>query len=233
MEGNDLYLISIFGMKILIHALYCLPLNHLIHSAVQEWSINSKSVCVLGFEPVKGDWVLAQYVVCPAEWSSQARAVSPLRYHRMDGVSHDHTQHVGKSVLSTLVNLWVIVLVMSWPVWISLFPNHQWLEMCRSNSMKQGHGSVFMSSVSGERDHSARPQRCCGGQRVLQSGLSDRAAGLQTCSRWCGECGGGGEQSVSVLLESSVYDARPAQVTLTSRRLHLIMIYLGKKKKTA
>ncbi len=67
----------------------------------------------------------------------------------------------------------------------------------------------------GERDHPSRPQRCRGGQRVLQSGLSDRAAGLQTRSRRCGECGGGGEQSVAVQLESSVYDAPPAQVTHT------------------
>ncbi len=47
-------------------------------------------VCVSGFKPMKGDWVLAQYFVCPSEWSSQARAVSPLRYRRMDGVSHSY-----------------------------------------------------------------------------------------------------------------------------------------------
>ncbi|KAF4116984.1 hypothetical protein G5714_001537 [Onychostoma macrolepis] len=46
-----------------------------------------RSALCEGFEPVKGDWVLAQYFVCPSEWSSQARAVSPLRYRRMDGVS--------------------------------------------------------------------------------------------------------------------------------------------------
>ncbi len=47
-------------------------------------------LCVSGFKPMKGDWVLAQYFVCPSEWSSQARAVSPLRYRRMDGVSHSY-----------------------------------------------------------------------------------------------------------------------------------------------
>ncbi|XP_052403443.1 RNA helicase Mov10l1 isoform X3 [Carassius gibelio] len=46
-----------------------------------------RSALCEGFEPVKGDWVLAQYFVCPSEWSSQARAVSPLRYRRMDGVT--------------------------------------------------------------------------------------------------------------------------------------------------
>ncbi|XP_048035769.1 RNA helicase Mov10l1 isoform X1 [Megalobrama amblycephala] len=45
-----------------------------------------------GFEPMKGDWVLAQYVISPAECSSQAQAVSPLRYLRMDGVSVTRTQ---------------------------------------------------------------------------------------------------------------------------------------------
>ncbi len=67
---------------------------------------------------------------------------------------------------------------------------------------------------AGEREHRSRTQRCRGGQCVLQSGRSDGAAGLQTRSWRCGECGGGGEQSVALLLESSVYDTRPAQVTL-------------------
>uniref|UniRef100_A0A8B9JWB1 RNA helicase n=1 Tax=Astyanax mexicanus TaxID=7994 RepID=A0A8B9JWB1_ASTMX len=39
-----------------------------------------------GFEPMKGDWVQAQYVISPLEWSSQARTVAPLRYRRMDKV---------------------------------------------------------------------------------------------------------------------------------------------------
>ncbi|XP_072528268.1 RNA helicase Mov10l1 isoform X2 [Salminus brasiliensis] len=39
-----------------------------------------------GFEPMKGDWVQAEYFISPAEWSSQARTVAPLRYHRMDQV---------------------------------------------------------------------------------------------------------------------------------------------------
>uniref|UniRef100_A0A8C1UBL5 RNA helicase n=1 Tax=Cyprinus carpio TaxID=7962 RepID=A0A8C1UBL5_CYPCA len=54
-----------------------------------------RSALCEGFEPVKGDWVLAQYFVCPSEWSSQARAVSPLRYRRMDGVSHDQLSVIG------------------------------------------------------------------------------------------------------------------------------------------
>uniref|UniRef100_A0A8C7SAL7 RNA helicase n=1 Tax=Oncorhynchus mykiss TaxID=8022 RepID=A0A8C7SAL7_ONCMY len=39
-----------------------------------------------GFEPMKGDWVQAQYFISPTQWSSQARSVSPLRYRRMDQV---------------------------------------------------------------------------------------------------------------------------------------------------
>ncbi|XP_073777366.1 RNA helicase Mov10l1 isoform X1 [Danio rerio] len=46
-----------------------------------------RSALCEGFEPMKGDWVTAHYVVCPVEWSSEAKAVSPLRYRRMDGVS--------------------------------------------------------------------------------------------------------------------------------------------------
>ncbi|KAJ8245693.1 hypothetical protein GJAV_G00273480 [Gymnothorax javanicus] len=39
-----------------------------------------------GYEPMKGDWVQAQYFISPTEWSSQARSVAPLRYRRMDNV---------------------------------------------------------------------------------------------------------------------------------------------------
>ncbi|MGH0156260.1 UNVERIFIED_CONTAM: hypothetical protein FKN15_042012 [Acipenser sinensis] len=39
-----------------------------------------------GFEPVKGDWVQAQYFISPMQWSSQARSVAPLRYRRIDKV---------------------------------------------------------------------------------------------------------------------------------------------------
>ncbi|XP_051553163.1 RNA helicase Mov10l1 [Myxocyprinus asiaticus] len=45
-----------------------------------------RSALCEGFEPMKGDWVMAQYFVCPTQWSSQARTVSPLRYRRMDRV---------------------------------------------------------------------------------------------------------------------------------------------------
>ncbi|KAG9342270.1 hypothetical protein JZ751_016772, partial [Albula glossodonta] len=38
------------------------------------------------YEPMKGDWVQAQYFISPTEWSSQACSVSPLRYRRMDNV---------------------------------------------------------------------------------------------------------------------------------------------------
>ncbi|TSK13400.1 RNA helicase Mov10l1 [Bagarius yarrelli] len=40
----------------------------------------------VGFEPVKGDWVKAEYFISPSEWTSQARSVAPLRYQRMDNV---------------------------------------------------------------------------------------------------------------------------------------------------
>ncbi|XP_035258113.1 RNA helicase Mov10l1 [Anguilla anguilla] len=39
-----------------------------------------------GYEPMKGDWVQAQYFISPTEWSSQAHSVAPLRYRRMDNV---------------------------------------------------------------------------------------------------------------------------------------------------
>ncbi|XP_036375537.1 RNA helicase Mov10l1 [Megalops cyprinoides] len=39
-----------------------------------------------GFEPMKGDWVQAQYFISPNQWSSQAHSVAPLRYRRMDNV---------------------------------------------------------------------------------------------------------------------------------------------------
>uniref|UniRef100_A0A673J0P8 Helicase ATP-binding domain-containing protein n=1 Tax=Sinocyclocheilus rhinocerous TaxID=307959 RepID=A0A673J0P8_9TELE len=68
-----------------------------------------RSALCEGFEPVKGDWVLAQYFVCPSEWSSQARAVSPLRYRRMDGVSvsvlHGRSGVVEDSVFFSLDSL--------------------------------------------------------------------------------------------------------------------------------
>uniref|UniRef100_A0A4W4GW27 RNA helicase n=1 Tax=Electrophorus electricus TaxID=8005 RepID=A0A4W4GW27_ELEEL len=45
-----------------------------------------RSALCEGFEPMKGDWVQANYFVSPAEWSSQAKTVRPLRYQRMDRV---------------------------------------------------------------------------------------------------------------------------------------------------
>ncbi|NWI13652.1 M10L1 helicase, partial [Crypturellus soui] len=44
-----------------------------------------ESVCE-GFEPYKGDWVQAKYFINPATWSSEAVAVKPLRYKRVDKV---------------------------------------------------------------------------------------------------------------------------------------------------
>ncbi|CAM4596887.1 unnamed protein product [Leuciscus chuanchicus] len=59
---------------------------------INQTTFFPRSALCEGFEPMKGDWVLAQYVVSPAECSSQAQAVSPLRYRRMDGVSVTRTQ---------------------------------------------------------------------------------------------------------------------------------------------
>ncbi|KAF7701979.1 hypothetical protein HF521_001262 [Silurus meridionalis] len=43
-----------------------------------------RSALCEGFEPIKGDWVQAEYFISPTDWSSQARTVAPLRYQRMD-----------------------------------------------------------------------------------------------------------------------------------------------------
>ncbi|XP_062857767.1 RNA helicase Mov10l1 [Trichomycterus rosablanca] len=45
-----------------------------------------RSALCEGFEPMKGDWVQAEYFISPTEWSSQAQTVFPLRYQRMDQV---------------------------------------------------------------------------------------------------------------------------------------------------
>ncbi|KAK0142880.1 RNA helicase Mov10l1 [Merluccius polli] len=37
-----------------------------------------------GYEPMKGDWVQAQYFINPSQWASQAHSVAPLRYRRLD-----------------------------------------------------------------------------------------------------------------------------------------------------
>ncbi|XP_077098375.1 RNA helicase Mov10l1 isoform X2 [Siphateles boraxobius] len=59
---------------------------------INQTTFFPRSALCEGFEPMKGDWVLAQYVVSPGESCSQAQAVSPLRYRRMDGVSVTRTQ---------------------------------------------------------------------------------------------------------------------------------------------
>ncbi len=68
----------------------CVPLSLSVCVCLRACERACVCLCVSGFKPVKGDWVLAQYFVSPSEWSSQARAVSPLRYRRMDGVSHTY-----------------------------------------------------------------------------------------------------------------------------------------------
>ncbi|XP_028814623.1 RNA helicase Mov10l1, partial [Denticeps clupeoides] len=45
-----------------------------------------RSALCEGFEPMKGDWVQAQFFISPTQWSSQAHSVAPLRYRRMDQV---------------------------------------------------------------------------------------------------------------------------------------------------
>nr|XP_055057100.1 RNA helicase Mov10l1 isoform X3 [Misgurnus anguillicaudatus] len=54
---------------------------------INQTTFFPRSALCEGFEPMKGDWVLAQYFVSPEEWSSQAQTVSPLRYRRMDTVA--------------------------------------------------------------------------------------------------------------------------------------------------
>ncbi|XP_029010608.1 RNA helicase Mov10l1 [Betta splendens] len=39
-----------------------------------------------GYEPMKGDWVQAKYLVNPRQWSTHAQSVAPLRYCRLDQV---------------------------------------------------------------------------------------------------------------------------------------------------
>ncbi|XP_061496210.1 RNA helicase Mov10l1 isoform X2 [Rhineura floridana] len=39
-----------------------------------------------GFDPYKGDWVQAEYVINPTTWTSEAISVKPLRYKRIDKV---------------------------------------------------------------------------------------------------------------------------------------------------
>lgn len=44
------------------------------------------SSSLLGYEPMKGDWVQAKYVINPTQWTTQAHSVAPLRYCRLDQV---------------------------------------------------------------------------------------------------------------------------------------------------
>ncbi|XP_072290514.1 RNA helicase Mov10l1 [Eucyclogobius newberryi] len=39
-----------------------------------------------GYEPMKGDWVRAKYVINPSQWTTRAQSVAPLRYSRLDKV---------------------------------------------------------------------------------------------------------------------------------------------------
>ncbi|XP_058263651.1 RNA helicase Mov10l1 [Hemibagrus wyckioides] len=65
-----------------------------------------RSAVCEGFEPMKGDWVQAEYFISPTEWTSQARSVAPLRYQRMDRVYvssvFGNSGVVGDSVFFTL-----------------------------------------------------------------------------------------------------------------------------------
>ncbi|XP_076155559.1 RNA helicase Mov10l1-like [Alosa pseudoharengus] len=53
---------------------------------INQTTFFSRSALCEGYEPMKGDWVQAQYIISPTHWSSQARTVSPLRYRRLDQV---------------------------------------------------------------------------------------------------------------------------------------------------
>ncbi|KAL2093862.1 hypothetical protein ACEWY4_011174 [Coilia grayii] len=53
---------------------------------INQTTFFPRSALCEGYEPMKGDWVQAQYVISPTHWSSQARSVSPLRYRRLDQV---------------------------------------------------------------------------------------------------------------------------------------------------
>ncbi|KAK1166718.1 RNA helicase Mov10l1-like [Acipenser oxyrinchus oxyrinchus] len=68
-----------------------------------------RSAVCEGFEPVKGDWVQAQYFISPTQWSSQARSVAPLRYRRIDKVRvsslYGRSGVLGDSVFFTLDSL--------------------------------------------------------------------------------------------------------------------------------
>uniref|UniRef100_A0AAQ6ANW8 Mov10 like RISC complex RNA helicase 1 n=1 Tax=Amphiprion ocellaris TaxID=80972 RepID=A0AAQ6ANW8_AMPOC len=41
---------------------------------------------LIGYEPMKGDWVQVKYFINPTQWTTQAHSVTPLRYCRLDQV---------------------------------------------------------------------------------------------------------------------------------------------------
>lgn len=45
-------------------------------------------VFLLGYEPMKGDWIQAKYYINPTQWTTQAQSVAPLRYCRLDQVKN-------------------------------------------------------------------------------------------------------------------------------------------------
>uniref|UniRef100_A0A6J0V6P1 RNA helicase n=3 Tax=Pogona vitticeps TaxID=103695 RepID=A0A6J0V6P1_9SAUR len=51
----------------------------------QTTSFTMKEVCE-GFDPCKGDWVEAEYVINPTTWTSEAISVKPLRYKKIEKV---------------------------------------------------------------------------------------------------------------------------------------------------
>ncbi|XP_012692807.2 RNA helicase Mov10l1 [Clupea harengus] len=53
---------------------------------INQTTFFPRSALCEGYEPMKGDWVQAQYIISATHWSSQARSVSPLRYRRLNQV---------------------------------------------------------------------------------------------------------------------------------------------------
>lgn len=46
----------------------------------------SRHVLWEGYEPMKGDWVRAKYIINPTQWTTEAQFVAPLRYNRLEKV---------------------------------------------------------------------------------------------------------------------------------------------------
>lgn len=51
-----------------------------------SWHTCVFSFLLLGYEPMKGDWVEAKYFINPTRWTTQANFVAPLRFRRLDQV---------------------------------------------------------------------------------------------------------------------------------------------------